>query len=160
MNKQRDYKGPLPERVCSHALHMHATVFQLKCSSTVKHYKMLLLLSHSCFSHIEPPAGSLWTGSTSVGSSRFSGNDCLTCLMPSVHLTVLPMKMKMKMKMWCTFLLTGCHLGSQKSQRNLYPCCSKVAWWRMYSLVPCCSLHYIMNNRQVLTNLRTRHFVK
>ena len=28
MNKQRDYQAPLPDRLCSHVLLMHATVFQ------------------------------------------------------------------------------------------------------------------------------------
>ena len=54
MDKQRDYKAPLPDRLCSHVLHMHTTVFQHRYSSSVTHNQMLLLLSHHASPILNP----------------------------------------------------------------------------------------------------------
>ena len=57
MNKQRDYKAPLPNRLCSHVLYMHAAVFQHRYSSNVKHYQILLFWSHHASPILSPQQG-------------------------------------------------------------------------------------------------------
>ena len=57
VNKQRVYKAPLPDRLCSHVLHMHAAVFQHRYTSKVKHYQILLILPLHASPILSPQQG-------------------------------------------------------------------------------------------------------